>query len=156
MHRERVAELETHTLGTLVDLVGGVDDAGVRTQSYVRTQDNSSVSQGGVTIRPSQSVSQQQCLRIWTSNFGILTPLPSGNGGGVRLSQWCLYRVSDSESQDSVLSLSDSESQDCSSPLESRDTDTDGGLGFLDERPHTTDPPLSPPKSRPQDLIALL
>jgi hypothetical protein len=49
--------------------------------SYVRTQDNPSpASQGGEAIGPAQSASQQEGLRIWPSNFGVLTPLPSGNG----------------------------------------------------------------------------
>ena len=150
--RHCIAELEPHTLGALAGLVGRADGAGVRTPSYVRTQDNSSVSQGGSAIGPAQSVSQQQGLRIWPSNFGILTPLPSGNGGGVRLSQRRLYSVSDSEAQDSVLSLSDSEAQDWAFTLalESQDTDADGGLGFLDEQCS-----VDPPESSAQVLILL-
>ena len=138
--RHCIAELEPHTLGALAGLVGRADGAGVRTPSYVRTQDNSSVSQGGSAIGPAQSVSQQQGLRIWPSNFGILTPLPSGNGGGVRLSQRRLYSVSDSEAQDWAFTLA----------LESQDTDADGGLGFLDEQCS-----VDPPESSAQVLILL-
>ena len=150
LYRERAAELEPHTLGALAGLVGGADGAGVRTQSYVRTQNNSPASKGGAAIGPAQSASQQQGLRVWPSSFGILTPLPSGNGGGVGLSQQRLYSVSDSEAQDSVLSLSDSEAQDWASPLESQDTDADEGLVFLDEQCS-----VDPPESSAQVLILL-